>query len=67
MKVFSGMELRLPSMVILPSEVVAEVRRGKFWRVLAPVSGSLGSFLVTPSEALCAAVEVYAKPSVGEG
>jgi hypothetical protein len=49
-KVLLGVELSTPWMVVAPLEVVvAEVRTGKFCRLLAPVSGSLGSFRVRPS------------------
>ena len=40
--------LRLPSMVVLPPPELAEVKVGKFWKLLGPVSPSQESLGVTP-------------------
>jgi hypothetical protein len=42
-KVFLGLLFSVPAIVVVVPVVVAEVITGKFWRLLAPVSGSLGS------------------------
>jgi hypothetical protein len=48
LKVVFGELFSVPSTVVLPPELLAEVSTGKFWRLLAPVSASPGSFGVTP-------------------
>lgn len=44
-----GVLLRVPRTVVVPSDVVAEVRVGLFCRLFGPVSGSCVSLAVGPS------------------